>query len=409
MTASLGLGRLRPAAGRERAGPRQPTALGIALLGGAILAITYGLARFVFGLFLPAIRDDLGLTATNAGFVGALPFLSFIIGVLAGPPVSRTIGPRAAGGLAAGLAATGLSAIALAPGVLVLGAGVAICGVSTGLSSPAMALAVNQAVRPSVRGRVNAVHNAGTSIGVALAMPAMVLLMGDWRPTYLGFALVAALGAVAALLFLPRHRDQEPARAAPGPVGRERWAAITRLGAMAGGMGLVSNVYWVFAPDLVVRQGGLTPGDSGWMWLAVGLAGLVGGTAGDLIDRLGPGRTHALALALMSGALALAAATPDVLGLALLSAATFGAAYMTLTGFHLVQGVRIMAEADRPTLGPVVPLLATTVGQASGSSLSGWMIDAGGYSLTFAAFAVVGLGLAGIARVWGSGPHPPPE
>ena len=378
---------------------RHPSTLGIAVLGSGIIAITYGLARFVFGLFLPAIRSDLGLDATGAGIIGALPFVSFIGAILIGPAVCQRLGPRRAAGLAAGLAAAGLLAIANAPGVMVLGVGVAICGISTGLSSPAMAQAVHQAVRPALRGRVNAIHNAGTSLGVALGMPAMAWLLGAWRSAYMAFALLAAAGALAALAYLPRRpaTGSAPGRSEPLPaVSREQWRAIGRLSALAGGMGLVSSIYWVFAPDLVVRQGGLSTGHSGWMWLAVGLMGLTGSAAGDLIDRLGPGRTHALALALMAGSLGLAAATPNVLHLALISAAAFGASYMTLTGFYLVQGVRIMA--DRPAFGPVMPLLATTIGQAVGSPLSGWMIDAGGYTAAFTGFATVGLAMAVASR-----------
>ncbi|MET4701086.1 DHA1 family inner membrane transport protein [Constrictibacter sp. MBR-5] len=382
-----------------------PSTLGIALLGSAVIAVTYGLARFVFGLFLPAIRSDLGLDATGAGIVGALPFISFIGAILIGPAVCRILDTRWAGGLAVGLAAAGLATIASAPGVLALGVGVAVCGISTGLSSPVMAQAVHRAVRPALRGRVNATHNAATSIGVALAMPAMVWWLDAWRSAYTAFAVVAVAVALAALFYLPGRPatgptqgegEGEGASAALPAVSRAQWRAVARLSALAAGMGLVSGIYWVFAPDLVVREGGLSTRHSSWMWLAVGLAGLTGSAAGDLIDRMGAGRTHALALALMACSLGLAAAAPGVLGVALVSAAAFGAAYMTLTGFYLVQGVRIMAE--RPALGPVMPLLATTVGQAVGSPLSGWMIDAAGYTAAFAGFAVFGLAVAVAAR-----------
>lgn len=375
------------------------------MLGSGIIAITYGLARFVFGLFLPAIRDDLGLDATGAGIIGALPFVSFIGAILIAPAVCQWLGPRRAAGLAAGLAAAGLLAIANAPGVMVLGIGVVICGISTGLSSPVMAQAVHQAVHPALRGRVNAIHNAGTSLGVALGMPAMAWLLGAWRSAYMVFALLAAVGALAALAYLPQRPATEaaPGKGEPLPaVSREQWRAIGRLSALAGCMGLVSSIYWVFAPDLVVRQGGLSTGHSAWMWLAIGMMGLTGSAAGDLIDRLGSSRTHALALALMACSLGLAAAAPNVLYLALISAAAFGASYMTLTGFYLVQGVRIMA--DRPAFGPVMPLLATTIGQAVGSPLSGWIIDAGGYTAAFIGFAAFGLAVAvasrGLAK-WG--------
>ena len=223
-----------------------------------------------------------------------MPFVSFIGAILIGPAVCQRLGPRWAGGLAAGLAAGGLLAIANAPGVMVLGVGVAVCGISTGLSSPVMAQAVHQAVRPALRGRVNAIHNAGTSLGVALGMPAMAWLLGAWRSAYMVFALLAAAGALAALAYLPGRpaTGPTPGKREPLPaVSREQWRAIGRLSALAGGMGLVSSIYWVFAPDLVVRQGGLSTGHSGWMWLAVGLMGLAGSAAGDLIDRLGPGRT----------------------------------------------------------------------------------------------------------------------
>lgn len=378
---------------------RRPSTLAVALLGSGIIAITYGLARFVFGLFLPAIRRDLGLDATGAGIIGALPYVSFVGAILIGPAVCRRLGPRRAGGLAAGLAAAGLAAIANAPGVMVLGAGAAVCGISTGFSSPVMAQAVDRAVRPDLRGRVNAVHNAGTSLGVALAMPALAWFMGAWRSAYMAFAVLAAVAALAALTYLPGRSATKTApgrNERPAPVSDAQWRAIARLSALAGSMGLVSSIFWIFAPDLVIRQGGLSTGDSGWMWLTVGLAGLIGSAAGDLNDRLGSGRTHALALALMAFSLGLAAATPDVLGFALLSAAAFGAAYMTLTGFYLVRGVRIMA--GRPALGPVLPLLATTIGQTAGSPLSGWMIDAAGYTAAFTGFAAFGLAVAVASR-----------
>lgn len=378
---------------------RHPTTAGIALIGGGIIAITYGLARFVFGLFLPEIRSDLGLSATAAGLVGAVPFVTFAAAIMAGPAASRYLKPRRAAALAAGLASLGLATIAVSPGPLVLGLGVAACGISTGLASPVMAQSVHEAVPRLMRGRVNAIHNAGTSLGVALGMPAAVFFLGAWRPAYTVFAAIAAAAAIAAFLYLPaRHSTRPPPRTGtPLPaISRKQAHAIARLCALAGTMGLVSSVFWVFAPDLVVRHGGLSPEQSGWMWLAVGLAGLAGASAGDLIDRLGAGRTHALALALMGLSLLLVVAWPGTLALAMVSAAAFGAAYMTLTGFHLVRSVRTIA--DRPALGPVMPLLATAIGQAVGSPLAGGIIDTYGYGGAFGGFAALAIAVAASTR-----------
>jgi cyanate permease len=170
----------------------------MALLGAGIIAITYGLARFVLGLFMPIIGEDLGIDITTAGFIGSLPFISFIAAVIAGPRLLESLAPRNAGTLTVMLAVSGLLLIAGSPGSAVLALPVVLCGMSTGFSSPVLAEAVHSGVTPTIRGRVNAVHNAGTSIGVGLAMPISAWLLGNWRGAYVSFALLTVFAAMAA-------------------------------------------------------------------------------------------------------------------------------------------------------------------------------------------------------------------
>ena len=372
--------------------------LGMAMLGSGIIAITYGLARFVFGLFLPSIRDDLAMSAEMAGLIGSLPFLSFVAAIVVAPWVARRLGVRLTAAGATALAAAGLTAIAQAPTPIVLAAGVVVCGISTGLSSPAMARAVHVVVRPELRGRVNATINSGTSVGVLAAVPAVMLFADAWRPAYLGMAALAAIGLVAAVVFLPSETPPDAdvmQRARARTVSRQQWREIARLSGLAGTMGFVSAVYWVFAPDYAVNEGGLPASQSALMWLAVGLGGLAGSGAGDLISKYGPAMSHAFALAAMSSALTLLASDPGELPLALVSAAAFGAAYMTLSGFYLVRSTQIMS--DHPALGPVMPLLATSVGQVAGSPVAGWMITDQGHGATFGTFAALGLATAALS------------
>ena len=49
-----------------------PSSTGFAIFGAALIAISYGLARFAFGLFVPPIRDDLNLSPYAVGVIGAL-------------------------------------------------------------------------------------------------------------------------------------------------------------------------------------------------------------------------------------------------------------------------------------------------------------------------------------------------
>jgi predicted MFS family arabinose efflux permease len=385
------------------------SAIGTAALGAGVIAITYGLARFVFGLFLPAIRADLEIGPTMAGIIGAIPFASFVAAILVAPWCVRLVGARATGAGAAALALGGLSAIAAAATPETLAAGVLVCGLATGMSSPAMAQAVHVSVAPHLRGRVNATVNAGTSLGIAAAMPAVLVWPDSWRLAYGLFAGLAAVAFVAALLFLPRGRTPRAEAELETPVTRinwRTWVDLVRLSALALAMGFVSAVYWVFAPDFAVQAGDALGGQTAWMWLAVGLIGLIGASVGDLIAKYGAAMSHAFAFAVMSASLTLLAAGPGEVALAVTSAACFGAAYMTLTGFYLVRSVQIMAE--RPALGPVFPLLATSVGQVLGSPVAGWMIAQQGYGTTFGAFAVVGLLVAALS-LWLAAASPEPQ
>lgn len=362
---------------------------GIATLGAALIAITYGLARFVFGLFLPAIREDMAISSTTVGVIGSLPFLSFVFAILLAPRYTRLLGIRYAAVGTSGMALLGLGAIAFAPNPVMLAAGVLICGISTGLSTPVMAGVVHLCVHPGVRGRINATINSGTSLGIALAMPAVLLLAGQWRLAYTGFAVLAAVTVFATLLYLPGRVASGNPVASDARQGDRPGRRMARLCGLAAAMGLVSSIVWVFAPDAAIQQGGLQSSHTAWMWFAVGMAGLLGSFAGDLIDRLGPTVTHALALAILSGAVSLLAIAPGHAFVSLLSAAAFGASYMILTSFYLVQGTRILP--DEPTYGAVLPFLAVACGQVVGSALAGMVIDTSGYQAAFSVYALLGI------------------
>ncbi len=375
----------------------------LAFIGGALIAVTYGLARFVLGLFLPEMRAELGFDATAAGLIGALPFLSYGVAILAAPAYTDRLGLRVAAAGTGVCALIGLAVVAVAPGPLGLGLGVLVCGVSTGLSSPVLAQAVQSAVAPPNRGRTNAAINAATSIGIAAAAPGMLVWVDAWRTAYLGFAAAAAVAAVAIALALP-PREKLRATGPTPPVSKSQRRSLILLSALSLTMGALSAVYWVFAPSFAAGPGGLPAGQTAWLWLAVGIGGLAGALAGDMRRHWGLGPSHALSLAALAGALGLLALAPAALPVAILSAALFGAAYMALTGLYLVASTEIVPA--RAVTGPVGPFLGVSLGQFAGSAASGAAIDAWGPTLVFGSVAglaalVAALSLPVAARVAG--------
>ncbi|GGX73444.1 MFS transporter [Saccharospirillum salsuginis] len=363
---------------------------GFAVFGASLVAISYGLARFAFGLFVPPIRADLQLTPYVVGIIGALPLISFLLSTLVAPLAADRLGARNTAVLSGGFGVVGLGLISQAIGPITLGAGVFACGVCTGLMMPALTAAMQVLVRRSMHGRVSSVMNAGTSIGVAVAVPTVLFLDGAWRYAYASFALLAGIGVVAAWFFIPSVSRIIPSNAEPpAPINRDQWVRLAWLSVFAFLMGFVSSAYWIFAPDLVVTLGALPLSQTGWVWLAVGIAGLGGAVVADLADRNNPPITHALMLTLLSASLALLAASPGQVLLAAYSALVFGLAYMSLTGLYLMTGIRLLP--GRLSMGPVLPFMAVSLGQATGSPVVGRLVDVFGYANSFSLFAAIGI------------------
>jgi predicted MFS family arabinose efflux permease len=365
----------------------------------ATIAVTYGLARFAYGLFLPEMRESLDLSDSVLGLIGAGSYAGYCLAVLGALVLTSRSGPRLMALAAGSVAVVGMAIVAGAPTGLVLALGVLVAGSSSGLASPPMGEAVAASLSEEEQDRANALINSGTSIGVALSGPAALLAAEQWRMAWGAFALVG--GAVVAwnATAMPRKPPggDRPEGAAPTDFPRLSVRYLVGPGSMplfaaAAGVGFASAAYWTFSRDLVVRFGDLSDTGSTVFWTAIGVSGLAGGLAGDLVRRVGLSMAYRASVLSMAAAIGLLAAAPGVQLWAYSSAVLFGSTYIMLTGIILVWSVSVFRE--RPSAGLGAAFLIIALGQVFGALAAGTVAEAIGLVPTFWAFAGVGVAAA---------------
>jgi predicted MFS family arabinose efflux permease len=358
-----------------------------------MIAVTYGLARFAYGLFLPEMRESLDLSESVLGLIGAGSYAGYCFAVLGALLFTSRAGPRFMAVAAGAVAVVGMTTVAGAPTAWVLALGVLVAGSSSGLASPPMGEAVATAIPEESQDRANALINSGTSIGVALSGPAALLVAEQWRIAWGAFAVVG--GAVVAwnVFTMPRKpvgEEDSPEVAAQTDVPRLSVRYLLRsrsvpLFAAATGVGFASAAYWTFSRDMVVRFGDLSGSGSSMFWVVIGVSGLAGGLAGDLVQRFGLSGAFRVSVLSMAAAIGLLAAAPGVLLWAYSSAALFGSTYIMLTGIILLWSVSVFHE--RPSAGLGAAFLLIAVGQVFGALTAGALAGAAGLVVTFWAFA----------------------
>jgi predicted MFS family arabinose efflux permease len=365
----------------------------------ATIALTYGLARFAYGLFLPEMRESLELSDSVLGLIGAGSYAGYCLAVLAALVLTSRSGPRLMALAAGSVAVVGMAVVAGAPTGWVLALGVLLAGSSSGLASPPMGEAVAASLGEEQQDRANALINSGTSIGVALSGPAALLAAEQWRAAWAVFALVGGVVVAWNAFAMPRNpaggdRDEGAAPTdVPGPSERYLMGpGSVPLFAAAAGVGFASAAYWTFSRDLVVRFGDLSGTGSTVFWTLIGVSGLAGGLAGDLVGRFGLAGVFRASVLSMTAAIGLLAAAPGVQLWAYSSAVLFGSSYIMLTGIILVWSVWVYRE--RPSAGLGAAFLLIALGQVFGALAAGAMAGAVGLVVTFWAFAAVAVAAA---------------
>lgn len=371
--------------------------------GTALVACTYGLARYAYGLLLPHMRADLGLTTGSVGLIASSSYAAYLAAIAISACIAARTGPRWLAVLGGLSAAAGMVMIAVSGDAVTLAAGVMVAGTSPGWAYPAMPDAVAWLVSKPAQNRVLSWINSGTSFGVMLAGPVALWAGTRWRAAWLVFAAVALATSFWNARVLP---PGTPARAAAGPVPLH-WRYLVRadtvpLFLVALLIGSTTSVYLTFAVDLIASAGGQSPAAGKLFWTVVGVAGVAGVQVGDLLGRFGLARVLLGSAALLAAALAGLALAPFSWPVAIASAILFGGGFVAVCGLLSLWSLELFP--GRPSAGNGATFFLMSLGQLAGPALAGWIAATWGLEVTFHAAAVLILGVALIRPGRGGAP-----
>jgi predicted MFS family arabinose efflux permease len=362
---------------------------GTVLPGTAMIAVTFGLARYGYGLLLPEMQSELGMSADAAGLISSGAFVSYLVANFLTVWLTARLGPRWAVGGAAGLAAAGMAVVATAGNTASLAVGVVVAGAAAGLAFPPYADIVKVTVPQARRAVVWTTISSGTGWGVALAGPIAIVAGDSWRVAWLVFVAAAVgTGVVAAW--------NAPAAVTSGRVRLSwSWFVCPRSGPLllsAMLVGLGSSVWWTFSVD-ALREAGVAATPARITYTVCGAAGILASLSGKVFTRFGLPRSYVACVVLLAAAFVLLGSGTHLV-VFLLAAVLFGASYNAVVAAQGVWSATVFAQ--RPSAGLAAVNTALTIGTITGPAAAGVLIDWSGYaSALFAAAGCTLLALCG--------------
>lgn len=276
----------------------------IVLCGALTLFACLGLARFAYGMLLPAMRVSLDFGYDRMGFISTANFVGYLAAVALAPLAIRRLRARATviGGLL--LVAGSLLAISRShsfPAFLLL---YGLTGLGGGFANIPMMVLVSHWFRRECRGRAAGLMILGNGAAIVfsgLLIPALNQQLGaeGWRSGWLLLGLIT-LGVTLVVALLLRN---DPAQLGLEPLGsRVPLAAqelgtpppkgggniLLRLGLIYFFFGLTYMVFGTFIVATMVAEYGFDEARAGQFWAWIGLFSMASAVGfGALSDRIG--------------------------------------------------------------------------------------------------------------------------
>ena len=354
------------------------------------------LARLAYGLILPFMREDLGLSYQQAGNLGTISALGYLCLVMLAGGYAARWGGRAAVLLGLALTTVGFIGLSLASHYLLLALFMVLLGFGTAFGyTPVISLIASWF--PERRGAVIGMANSGVGIGIlgtGTLVPYLSAAYGEdgWRLTWGVFAAVSALAIAAAFLFLrnPSHLAT-PGGKIPVPVDKSsvyRNRHVIIVGLLYGVIGITYIAQAIFMYSFAL-DAGVPALTAGRLAALMGILSIFSSPCwGWLSDRFSRGSSLVASVSLTLIGTLIPVIWPTLPGFA----AHFIIVGCTISGMF-TSVLAASAEHVKPNQAPLAMSYVTlfyAIGQFIGPAAAGLMIEqAGGFRAAFAASCVV--------------------
>lgn len=358
----------------------------IVLPGIAMIGVTYAFARYSFGLFLPEISSTLNLSESQAGLIGSVAYAAYTLALVTAAVFIHKMSARHVVLYSGATAFIGMLGMAASQGFYTLAISAFVAGLGSGWVSPAFSQVVAQSLESRERDKGNTWINTGTSVGVVASGPVALVFAEQWRWGYVLFAILAFL----TLWWNARaiDRAQQTPEQSTGSkfklslLGEARFMILAAIG-----IGFSSSIYWTFSRSYLTETHDFSTSESMVFWIVMGAAGIFGGIAGAIIQRIGLSWSYRLGVLIASASLV--SLTIPYSTSIFLSAILFGISFIFMTGLFIVWGTRHFP--DTPSVGVSLSFFSLGIGQSLGSIAAGVLIDGMSYPIAFLSFAAIGL------------------
>ena len=358
----------------------------IVLPGIAMIGVTYAFARYSFGLFLPEISSALNLSESQSGLIGSVAYAAYTLALVTAAIFIHKMSARRVVLYSGATAFIGMLGMAASQGFYTLAISAFVAGLGSGWVSPAFSQVVVQSLESRERDKGNTWINTGTSVGVVASGPVALAFAEQWRWGYVLFAILAFL-----TLWWNARAIARPVKEPERSTGKQ--FTLSMLGQVyfmiiaAIGIGFSSSIYWTFSRSYLTEVHDFSTTGSMLFWIVMGAAGIIGGIAGAIIQRIGLGWSYRLGVLVATASLVtLTVAHPVAI---YLSAVLFGISFIFMTGLFIVWGTRHFP--DTPSVGVSLSFFSLGIGQSLGSIGAGALIDGMSYPIAFLSFAAIGL------------------